>query len=195
MDKSAVIDFFDHCALFWDEETVRNEEVIAEILDCGGIKSGIDVLDVACGTGVLFPDYIKRKVAKLSGIDISPAMVKIAREKFPFADVICGDIEQYPFSQKFDAIMVYNAFPHFSDPSAVIRILSGLLKSSGRLTIAHGMSREQLNRHHSGAAKSVSIELLHEDALERLMMETGLFVDCKVSDREKYIVSGYRHGS
>ena len=57
MNKSDVIEFFDRCAPFWDEEMVRNETVIAEILDCGGIRPGRDVLDVACGTGVLFPVF------------------------------------------------------------------------------------------------------------------------------------------
>ena len=192
MNKSDVIEFFDRRALSWDEEIIRNEAVIAEILDRGGIKSGIDVLDVACGTGILFPDYIKRNVNNLIGIDISPAMAKIAQEKFPFVNVLCGDVEQYPFDQKFDAIMVYNAFPHFSDSAALIRVLSGFLKSSGRLTIAHGMSKEQLSRHHSGAVKNISIELMHEDELAQLMTEMGFWVDCKVSDHEKYIVSGRR---
>ena len=191
MNKSDVIVFFDRCAPFWDKEMVRNEAVIAEILDYGGIRPGIDVLDVACGTGVLFPDYIKRSVNSLTGIDISPAMAKIAQEKFPSVNVICGDVERYPFSQKFDAIIVYNAFPHFSDPAVLVRRLSGLLKPSGRLTVAHGMSREQLNHHHSGTAKNVSVELIHENELAEIMVKQGLFVDCKVSDYEKYVVSGY----
>lgn len=192
MKKSDVIEFFDRCAPFWDEEMVRNETVIAEILDRGGILPGIDVLDVACGTGVLFPDYIKRNVDSLTGIDISPAMASIAQKKFPSVNVICGDVEQYPFNQKFDAIMVYNAFPHFPDPTSLTRALSGLLKPSGRLTIAHGMSREQLLQHHSGAAQRVSIELIHENELAGLMTETGFCVDHKISDHEKYIVSGFR---
>ena len=48
------------------------------ILDNGGIKEDIHVLDVACGTGVLFPDYLKRKVASVTGVDISQKMAKIA---------------------------------------------------------------------------------------------------------------------
>jgi len=193
MKKSDVIEFFDRCAPFWDENMVRNETVIAEILDYGGICPGVDVLDVACGTGVLFPDYIKRNVNSLTGIDISPAMISIAQEKFPSVNVVCGDVEQYPFDQKFDAVMVYNAFPHFPDSMGLIRVLATLLKPSGRLTIAHGMSREQLLRHHSGAAQRVSIELIHEDELAGLMEEVGLCVDHKISDSEKYVVSGRKH--
>lgn len=59
------------------------------------------------------------------------------------------------------------------------------------MTVAHGMSREQLCRHHSGAAQNISIELMHEDELAGLMIGLGFSVDCKVSDYEKYVVSGY----
>lgn len=191
MNTKAVMEFFDHWAPLWDEDMVRNETVISEILDCAGIREGIDVLDVACGTGVLFPDYLDRKVASLTGIDLSPEMVRIARLKFPNIDVICGDAVTAEFSKSFDAIVVYNAFPHFSEPEKLIAALTAKLKYGGRLTMAHGMSRESLNRHHSGAASKVSVELMHEDDLAELMLRF-VAVDVKISDDEKYIVSGTR---
>ena len=60
MEKQDVISFFDQCASWWDEDMIRNEDIIATILDNSGIKEGLHILDVACGTGVLFPDYLKR---------------------------------------------------------------------------------------------------------------------------------------
>ena len=57
MNKQDVIEFFDRLAPGWDAGLIRSDSVIAEILDNAGVKAGVDVLDVACGTGVLFPDY------------------------------------------------------------------------------------------------------------------------------------------
>ena len=57
IERSDVISFFDRCAPNWDAEMIRNEPVIRTILDNAGIRAGMDVLDVACGTGVLFPDW------------------------------------------------------------------------------------------------------------------------------------------
>ena len=54
MEQQEVIRFFDRCAPSWDVGLVRNEAVISAILDNAGVKAGVDVLDVACGTGVLF---------------------------------------------------------------------------------------------------------------------------------------------
>ena len=94
MEKKTIADFFDRCAPWWDADMIRNEDIIATILDNGGITTGIDVLDVACGTGVLFPDYLNRGVKSVTGIDISPEMAKIAAAKF--ADqknvrIVCGE--------------------------------------------------------------------------------------------------------
>ena len=92
MEKKDVAEFFDRCAPWWDSDLIRNEAVIQLILDNSGLTGGMDVLDVACGTGVLFPDYLKRGVESLTAIDISPEMAKIAAAKFPEARVICGDV-------------------------------------------------------------------------------------------------------
>lgn len=170
---------------------IRNEPVIARILDNGGIRPGVDVLDVACGTGVLFPDYLQRKVASVTGIDISPKMVRIAKEKFPQIQVICADVEQARFDRQFDCIMVYNAFPHFPDPEKLIEILAGFTKPGGRLSIAHSMSRAHLQAHHAGRASQVSIELLEENALADILRQ-WYEVDIVISDEKMYQVSGLR---
>lgn len=191
MEKKDIAAFFDSCAPWWDDDMIRNEDIIAAILDNGGIKSGIDVLDVACGTGVLFPDYLKRGVASVTGIDISPEMARIAAAKFPEVSVICGDVEQTAFDRKFDAIMVYNAFPHFPDPKSLIKVLAGLVKPGGRLSVAHGMSREQLLQHHVGRASKVSIDLLHEKELASLFAPY-FDVDVMISNDRMYQVAGTR---
>ncbi len=190
MRKQDVIDFFDRCAPWWDADMIRKEAIIARILDNGGIRPGISVLDVACGTGVLFPDYLGRGVTDLTAIDISPEMVKIAQEKFPQVHVVCGDVETADFGRKFDAIMVYNAFPHFPDPAKLVEILAEMTAPGGRLSIAHSMSRAALTHHHERAT-AVSIDLLHEQALAALLAP-WFTVDVVISNEEMYQVSGVR---
>ena len=189
MNKQDIISFFDRLAPQWDADMIRHEDVITKILDLGNITAGVDVLDVACGTGVLFPDYLSRGAASVTGIDISPQMAKIAGEKFPQVQVICGDVEETTFQKQFDCIMVYNAFPHFSNPAHLVEVLAGLLKPGGTLTIAHGMSRAQIDHHHEGKASKVSMGLMHEDALEALFAK-HLTVTAKISDAQMYAVCG-----
>lgn len=194
MDQQEVIRFFDRCAPSWDAGLVRNEAVIATILNNADIRQGMDVLDVACGTGVLFPDYLKRGVASLTAIDISPEMVKLAQEKFPQVRVLCGDVEATEFERPFDRIVIYNAFPHFPNPSRLLEHLAESVKAGGRLTVAHGLSRARLVHHHSGSASRVSIDLPEAEELARLF-EPWFDVDVVISDDKMYQVCGKRRSS
>lgn len=189
MNKQDVISFFDHLAPHWDADMVRHDDIINKILDVANVTAEADVLDVACGTGVLFPDYLARNVGSLTGIDISSEMAKIAQEKFPQVQVYCDDVEETKFDRKFDCIVVYNAFPHFPDPEHLIAVLSGLLKPGGTLTVAHGMSRAQIDHHHEGKASKVSVGLMHEDDLAAIFAR-HLSVTAKISDDRMYAVSG-----
>ena len=194
MEKRDVIEFFDRCAPNWDAGMIKSDEIIGKILDNAEVSEGMDILDVACGTGVMFPYYLDRKVASVVGIDISPEMAKIAAGKF--ADqanvrVICGDVEDYDFGKKFDRIVVYNAFPHFPNPKRLIATLADLLKDGGRLTIAHGQSREAIDGHHHGSASKVSNGLMRADALKSLF-DAHFEVEIMISNSRMYQVSGFK---
>jgi len=191
MEKKDIADFFDKCAPWWDADMIRNEQIIDAILNNAGIKEGVCVLDVACGTGVLFGDYLKRGAQSVTGIDISPEMAKLAAAKFPQVQVICGDVEQTAFDRQFDCVMVYNAFPHFPDPERLIAVLAGLVKPGGKLSVAHGMSRAALTDHHAGRASNVSIDLLHERELAAIFSK-WFDVDVMISTEQMYQVAGVR---
>lgn len=189
MDKKDVISFFNRLAPQWDGDMIRSDTIINAILDGAGVTAGKSVLDVACGTGVLFPDYLDRKVASITAIDISPEMARIAEGKFPQVQVLCGDVETTAFDRKFDCVMVYNAFPHFPDPENLIRVLSGLLNPGGTLTVAHGMSRIAIDHRHQGAASKVSVGLMHEDDLAAIFGK-HLNVTLKISNDHMYQITG-----
>ena len=194
MNKSDVIEFFDRYAAQWDADQIPKDAIINRILDNANVGEGLDVLDVACGTGVLFPFYLERKVRSVTGIDISHEMARLAVEKHKDIEnirVICGDVEETRFDKQFDSVMVYNAFPHFPDPERLIATLASLLKEGGRLTIAHSASREQIDNHHSGAASKVSNGLMYADELKALF-EPFFDVDIMISNQEMYQVSGMK---
>lgn len=194
MEKKDVIEFFDRCAPSWDAEMIKSDVKINKILDNTEVGEGMDILDVACGTGVMFPYYLQRNVASVTGIDISPEMAKIAAAKYAGeskVQVICGDVEEYAFGRKFDRIVVYNAFPHFPYPKRLIKTLAGLLKEDGRLTIAHGMSREAIDGHHSGSASKVSNGLMSAENLKRIF-DAHFDVEVVISNRHMYQVSGVK---
>lgn len=192
--ESDVISYFDQKAADWDSRMVRNEAVIASILDHADIHPRMDILDVACGTGILIPDYLKRRASSITGIDISPNMIAEAEKKFrqPEVTLICTPAETYEPEKKFDAIMVYNALPHFRDPQALIAHLSDLLKPDGTLTVAHGLSRKRINEHHAGMNTSLSEDLMSIEELSELFSEF-LEVIYTNSDEQSYQATGRKH--
>lgn len=197
MDKKDVIEFFDRLAPSWDADMIKDDDIIGEILKNAEISAGDEVLDVACGTGVMFDYYLKQGVKRVVGIDISPEMAKIAAEKFrdnPAVEVVCGDVTECDLGRRFDRIVVYNAFPHFPDPEGLIKGLSALLKKGGTLTVAHGASRETIDGHHKGAASKVSVGLMSADDLVDIFSR-HLTVTAKISDDRMYQVAAKLQGA
>lgn len=191
MNKDTIREFFNNFAPRWDIEPVADIEIINIILDNADIKENTDILDVGCGTGVLFPYYLERNVRSITAVDLSPEMVKIAKNKFPQAEIICDDAESVSFDRQFDAIMIYNAFPHFPNPDALIENLSKALKSGGKISIAHGMSKKELDEIHMKSAGKVSNILPECEELAKLL-SPYFNVEIMISNDKMYQVTGIK---
>ena len=190
--KSEVRPFFDKLADSWDAMECIPPVRINTLLDNTGSFEGKDVLDVACGTGVLFPYYKSRNVLHVTAVDISGEMLRIAQNKIgndPLFTLICDDIEAISFDHTFDRIVVYNAFPHFENAERLIAHLSSLLSENGVLTVAHGLSRARLLQHHSGSACNVSNPLPEVEDLATVFAKY-LTVTTVISNDEMYQVAG-----
>lgn len=189
MKKQIIKEFFDDFANRWDNEPICDKETLNIILDNAGIVAGVNVLDVACGTGVLFPYYLERNVNSITAVDLSSEMVKIAKSKFPQVNIICGDAEEIAFDSTFDCIMIYNAFPHFPNPQVLIENLSKCLCVGGKLTIAHGMSKKELDEVHKKSAGRVSNMLPECEELAKVL-KPYFNVDIMISNDKMYQVVG-----
>lgn len=193
MNKQDVIAFFDECAADWDANTLTDDSKMNAIMDAAGIREDKRVLDIACGTGVMFPYYLGRGVAHITGADISPQMIAAAQSKFggnANIDLICADAEVMPFDTQYDCCMVFNAFPHFGDPQRLIENLLTALKPDGSLTVAHDRGRQAIDRHHQGVASAVSCGLMAENELAQLFSACGLKDIYQYATEDIYIVSG-----
>ena len=189
MNTETIKDFFNNFASTWDNEPIADTHLINTILDNANVCENIDVLDIGCGTGVMFPFYMERNTKSITAVDLSPEMVKIAKSKFPQADVICGDAENIAFDKQFDVIVIYNAFPHFPNPEKLIENLSKVLKSGGKISIAHGLSKKELDEIHMKSAGYVSNILPECDELAE-MLSPYFNVDIMISNDKMYQVTG-----
>ena len=191
MDQPIIIDFFNNASAHWDDIAYDNSEKINKILDFSDIHEKATVLDVACGTGVLTPFLLNRKVSNITGIDISPEMVNLAKAKFTqynnvkFINISAEDID---FEQKFDRIIIFDAYPHFCNKLKVIDAMAKHLNTDGRITIAHSMGRAQLDELHKKTAGQVSDKMVSGNELAETLSH-HFCADVIVDDDDIFIVS------
>src|SRR4029453_364766 len=81
----------------------------ARLVRHAGIRSGMRVLDVACGTGVVSVTAA-RAGAQVTGLDLTPELLQVARENARIAALPIawheGDVEALPFeSGQFDVVV------------------------------------------------------------------------------------------
>lgn len=157
--------FFDRHAPSWDEcASPSDGPAITRILDRFGLPAGAAVLDVACGTGVLLPFLRERDASEIVSLDSSAAMCRRFAEKFPRQKILCQDFETAALpAAAFDAVIIFNAFPHFPSPQTVFAQAFFALKPGGRLLIAHSMNRAELDAHHRRAGREVAHHVLMSD--------------------------------
>ena len=185
MENKKIIEFFDKRAATWDEGFSSNSEIKNIILDNAKVSEGLSILDVGCGTGRLFPDYFDRGVSHVTGIDISEKMIAVAKSKFDEANVslLCADADTVTFNRMYDICIIYNVFPHLSNPESSIQNLSAFIKTGGILTIAHGKSREQVDSHHQHLGSEVVAMLLPDNEMIDLLSKN--FEDIRIISNER----------
>jgi ubiquinone/menaquinone biosynthesis C-methylase UbiE len=103
-------------------------------------RAGEHILDVGCGTGNFSLELARLGVA-VTGIDISEAMLAIARRKAEDAglnmELLKADARHLPFSaNSFDKIVSVSALEFAPDLKAVLEECYRILKPGGRLVIA-----------------------------------------------------------
>jgi ubiquinone/menaquinone biosynthesis C-methylase UbiE len=106
------------------------------LLDAGGIGSGVSVLDLCCGTGLVAGAAAARG-ATASGLDFSSAMLDIARATHPALHFAEGDAEALPFPDRaFDAVVSSFGIHHVARPERALTEAWRVLRPGGRLAFA-----------------------------------------------------------
>lgn len=166
LDDTLIIKYFNDLASSWDNIVKIDKEKLDCIFNKGSYLSNASLLDIGCGTGILFDYYMSSNVKSIVGIDISSKMIDIAKSKYNNINLICGNAINYDFKEKFDVIVIYNTLPHISDVDALLLNCKKHLNENGKLIIAFGQSQEDTNRMHDDIPAGVSSYLMNIEMLE-----------------------------
>jgi SAM-dependent methyltransferase len=104
-------------------------------LDAAHVMPGTRLLDAGCGAGLLAL-LASLRGARVAALDASDALLAVARERLPAADVRQGDLEALPFADaSFDAVTAVNSIFYAADMAAAMRELSRVVRPGGRVVV------------------------------------------------------------
>jgi ubiquinone/menaquinone biosynthesis C-methylase UbiE len=101
-------------------------------------KASGDTLEVAIGTALNLPHF--PEAVRLTGIDLSPEMLAIARSRASEigrqADLLEGDAHALPFAaSSFDTVVCTYSLCNIPDPRSAVSEMKRVLRAGGRLIL------------------------------------------------------------
>lgn len=185
--------FFNRLAGSWDQNCNHDPQKLAAIVTLADIKKGARVVDIACGTGVLFNEILSREPSELLGIDLSDQMIAVAKSKFHDGRLRLLATDLFDVTETgFNVATIYSAYPHFPDKQALAKKVADVLAPSGRIMIAHSESKEAINSRHQEAEVSRLSDELLSAKLEAEHFSAFFNVDILVDTSEMYLISGVK---
>ncbi len=139
----------------------------------------IDYLDFACGTGRVL-EHMESVVDNANGIDVSSAMLEIARKKATKATVIEGDLtlENIFDNNSFDVITAFRFFPN-AEPALrneALNALKNLLRTDGILIFNNHRNLSSLTNRFARLLKRGGNEGMTENDTQTMLHENNLIV-------------------
>lgn len=116
-------------------------EAVAQAADIGADTS---LLDLGCGSGELCALAAARG-ARISGLDVAEALIAIAAQRVPGADLRTGTVERLPWpDDSFDVVTAINVLQFTADFLAALTEARRVTRPGGRVAVCNwGRSEDQ----------------------------------------------------
>ena len=154
---------------------ITNEEQTRLFIEALGVGDVGDVLDVACGPGIVTVALAAR-AREVVAFDLTPAMLKKARQRCASAGVRNvtfreGDATDLPFADHtFDCVVTRLSIHHFQHPRRVLDEIWRVLKPGGTVVVADVTSSEVPEK----SALQNAIETIRDPSHTRMLPDLEL---------------------
>jgi ubiquinone/menaquinone biosynthesis C-methylase UbiE len=151
-------DDYDVLEPWYEHLYARVHAILRDAFGRAGRPQTAFALDAGCGTGFQAA-VLERLGYRTHGLDVSPALLAVARRRLPRATFVRGRLEALPYSDgSFDVVACCGSTLSFvADPAAALRELGRVLRGGGRLLldVEHKWSAELAWMAASAAARDV----------------------------------------
>src|SRR5215211_5161865 len=102
----------DDWANFWEPTFIPLYKAVLKKIE---LNREMVLLDAGCGSG-LFLKMASASGARIYGIDATPGLLKLTKQRVPGATLMLEDLEEIPFSENsFDLVTGFNSFQYSGD--------------------------------------------------------------------------------
>jgi len=149
------------------------------------LKEGDEILDVGCGAGEPIARYFIEKGMKVTGVDFSTEMIRLAAKRFPQSQWFVTDMRQLNLNRKFKAIIAWDSFFHLKqdDQLLTFSLFNKHLSDDGiiMLTVGHekGEVTGRVNNH-----EVYHSSLSPEEYKELIKKHNFMIIDFVLTDPE-----------
>jgi SAM-dependent methyltransferase len=141
MAHERIIELYETNAAAWDRMRGRDlherswlDRFAAEI------PGGGTILDIGCGMGEPVARYLIERGFKVTGVDSSPSLIAMARERFPDQEWLVADMRDLALGRRFDGVIAWHSSFHLSpdDQRRMFPIFASHCAPGGALMFTSG---------------------------------------------------------
>lgn len=141
MNPEALGKKYDKIAAWWHQRHNEGDYGLSKIEYALKFRpDGGDALDVGCGTGGRVVRALLQKNYRVTGLDVSSEMIRLASKNHPDQTFVRQDICAWDTSEQFDFVVAWDSIFHlpFHQQKPVVTKLCRLLKEGGVLIYTFG---------------------------------------------------------
>ena len=113
-----------------------SRQTVQPLLDAANVRSGMRILDICTGPGMLVGAAIERG-AHATGLDFAKEVVELARRLVPAGEFRLGDAQHLPFAdQSFDAAVCAYGVIHVPVPEMALSEMVRVVRPGKRVAIS-----------------------------------------------------------
>jgi SAM-dependent methyltransferase len=137
-----IISHYERHARYWDADRRKaawndkpwHDRFIAKL------PADATVLDLGCGSGAPIAQYMAECGRHVIGVDTSPTLVSLCRERLPDQEWIVADMRSLSLGRRFDGVLAWDSFFHLkpNDQRNMFDVFAKHVTPSGALMFNAG---------------------------------------------------------
>jgi SAM-dependent methyltransferase len=137
-----IVGHYERHALAWDADRRRLGWTDRPWLDrfARALPAGGSVLDLGCGGGVPVADLMAGLGFRVTGVDASPTLIALCRERMPQQEWMVADMRGLSLGRRFDGVLAWDSFFHLTpdDQRAMFAVFGQHAAPGGHLMFDAG---------------------------------------------------------